>query len=102
MKRALLILFLSSCTNGDDEPSNFAACEDTADAVVALYARCDLSTDAAMVRADFFEGVGIASCADVKAIRDVDALYQECLPDMTTAACDPFVLPEACMSQLLR
>jgi hypothetical protein len=92
-------------TTGDPAAEAAQACEDTADAVASSAARCGHDYQATYDA--FVQGAGADACTDFKSVRDVDALYDECIPFLSALSCaqvdDPgLVLPEACQSQLLK
>jgi len=105
MKRfALTLLFLAACGGGDDDPSPEQSCLDVADAVGDLCVRCTLDTYENCRNTVLQAANG--DCSQVKAIRNVDELYGQCLPFTTTVACDVaasegFELDSSCKGQLL-
>jgi hypothetical protein len=81
------------------------ACEDTADAVASSAERCgyDYQTNYDL----FVEGAGAVDCSDFTSVRDIDALYDDCIPFLSSLSCaqidDPALqLPASCKSQLLK
>ena len=100
---AMLAILVGGC--GDDEAEK--ACEDYADGAGEMGERCfpddpnayDALHDAAVNAVD-------GDCGNVIDIRDMDELYDECLPWMEDVACsivqdEGFALDSACRDQLL-
>jgi hypothetical protein len=77
-------------------------CVDTANAVATAAQRCgELFADAFQ---DFVNAAAGGDCKNVKNIRDVNALYQSCIPWIQKATCNDLKagnLPDSCLGQLL-
>jgi len=112
MKRCLpWILFvplagLTGCSAQADPGRR--ACNEFVDVVVQKMADDCESADRDQVRQSVMTGLrlgGIEGCTDVVRVRDEDAFYGECLPEIESSACsallDRGVLPNSCQGQLL-
>jgi hypothetical protein len=96
LARALALTLLCGCGTSPE-----AACEDFVDAVGAAYERCEYGTQEQIEQqAETLYG----GCGVVEAIRDVDELYEECLPAIEAIGCDDIEagrIPPSCENQLL-
>jgi hypothetical protein len=93
-----LVLVLTAC---DDSSDPEQACEDTADAIAKAAVRCNLGKYPEVFGQFVFD---IGGCENVVAVRDVDALYDDCLPTIEKLSCPELqgnALPESCKEQLL-
>jgi hypothetical protein len=97
----LLLTLVLALTGCESNPDPEQACEDTADALARAAVRCDLGKYPE-VFGQFVSDVG--GCERVIAVRDVDALYDDCFPGIEKLSCPQFQggeLPESCKEQLL-
>ena len=96
-----MALLLAGCGPTDSEQ----ACLDTADALASSAQRCGLDYQ---VNFDVFVDVAAGGdCANITAIRDQGALYDECIPFFRSLSCeqlnDPTIqVPEGCKAQFQR
>jgi hypothetical protein len=94
----VLALSVPACESSPDPEQ---ACEDTADAIADAAVRCNLGEYAEVFGAFVLD---VGGCGRVIAIRDIDALYEDCFAKIEKLACPELQLgklPESCNEQLL-
>jgi hypothetical protein len=103
--RALALLGFAAAGCGESEAE--AACEDFIEAYSAKAAdECSLGTHEDVRRSIFagFAMFGVDECSDFDRVRDVQALYDDCLPGIRALTCaqvtDAASLPPSCSGQL--
>ena len=99
MYRCLLIVACLMACGGEDGPTPEESCLDIAEEWGRLCDRCDV--DDYLSCYDSIAG----DCYMATSIRDVDALYDVCIPWMQTVSCsyvssDDFELDSSCEGQL--
>lgn len=92
----ILPLLVLGCSMSPSE-----ACDAFADELSDAFTRC--GADGLGVKASFV--VALGGCSNVVAVRDEDALVDECFPFVREASCTfllgpSFALPESCQMQL--
>jgi hypothetical protein len=102
---ALAVLVLASLGCGESEAE--AACEDFVETYTAKAAdECAIGTRDDIRRSIFagFAMFGVDECSDFDRVRDVGALYDQCLPGIRALTCtqvtDAASLPPSCSGQL--
>ena len=124
---ALVCLASSSCGSSNDNNSNsnsaapadsnfqcpntsavpVQACCDVANAIIDVCVRCQLGTHAVCVQAitaSISQETAGGGCSAVVSLRDQTALYNDCLPALSTLSCADFTstnVPASCQGQLL-
>jgi len=81
--------------------SPVTACEDVVDAVGVAFVRCGFGTPEAVESVAETEFGG---CENIDDIRDIDELYEECIPAIRTLDCDDIEagrVPASCENQFL-
>src|SRR5262245_476802 len=113
-RRLLLLTLVLALTGCEGNPDPEQACEDTADALAKAAVRCNLGKYPEVFGA-VVSGVGdceCAACEQVVAVRDIDALYDDCFPTLQKLSCPeieklfslpqiPEETPASCREQLL-
>jgi hypothetical protein len=94
---------VASCSSSTSPPSTSAqACLDTADAVGKAAQRC--SEDYQTAYNDFVQNAANGSCNNITSVRDIQSLYNTCIPSFQTITCtdlDNGKLDATCDSQLV-
>lgn len=93
-----LLLLTTACVEVESPPQ---ACRDTADAIASKATDCGDDYDS--VYDQFVAAAAGGDCSNIVAIRDRDALYDDCIPGIDSLSCtqlDNGELPDACRNQL--
>lgn len=97
------LAFLVYGCGDSDGVSLVGACEDMAAAVADASVRCE-DSDRNAAYESYIELAVSGSCNNVVAVRDNDALHNDCIPGLSTIECRAFQqgdLESACMDQLI-
>jgi hypothetical protein len=100
----LLLPLLAAGCGGGSVGEEEKACLDMADVVAKASQRC--GGDYKANYDAFIDAAAGGDCGNIKDVRDVDALYDECFPYIESVSCidlvDASSYPAACVSQLYR
>lgn len=107
IRRSWVLVALVHASLGCGESEAEAACEDFIEAYSAKAAdECAIGTRDEIRRSIFagFAMFGVDECSDFDRVRDVQALYDQCLPGIRALTCtqvtDAASLPPSCSGQL--
>jgi hypothetical protein len=101
MVRLICMMLFAVAAGVGCGPSDEDVCNDLIDALSNKIERCKFGTEEE-VRVALAKQYG--SCADVRGIRDRDAIYDRCVPALDSMPCSDLQagrLDESCQNQLL-